>query len=157
MWILLILTCRLKIVGNRSVLTQDSTGMQQSRQRQKNWCMSWARLSVSDTSRVCLPTRSAYEHVIRMIIKYNILSMIQCVDDNHTYVQFENCGEPLSSHPIQHWHATLWTPQKKKRYESSTIRCLRPLTGMYHNSVCIRACHKDDCKKQQKTISNATT
>ena len=37
-----------------------------------------------------------------MITKCNILSMIQCVDDNHTYVQFENCGEPISSHPVQH-------------------------------------------------------
>ena len=37
-----------------------------------------------------------------MITKYHILSMIQCVDDNHTYVQFENCGEPISSHPVQH-------------------------------------------------------
>ncbi len=37
--------------------------------------------------------------------------MIQWVDDNHTYVQFENCGEPLSSHQIQHSHATISATQ----------------------------------------------
>ena len=38
---------------------------------------------------------------------YYIKSMIECVDTTHTYVQVENCGEPISSHPRQYSQATI--------------------------------------------------
>ena len=82
--------------------------------------------------------------------------MIQCVDNKHTYVQFVKCGEPISSHPIQHWHATI-TATQKKMYELSTTQCLRHKPGMFPNSVCIRACDKDDYKIQNRTRRYDTT
>ena len=87
--------------------------------------------------------------------------MIYFVASKHTYVQYENCGEPIGCHPIQHWHATIWAMQpygqsnKQLMYELSTLPLLRPQTGISPNSACIRA--KDACKIQNRRISNAST